>query len=273
LNTSQSNPTLEDALAGIPKRFRDRIISEFLAVKKRYSEAQFDSEFDSTGLSTGKFVETVLRFLQHELTGSSIPFGRHVPNIADECRKLIQLPKNAGNESQRIIVPRALVFLYTLRGKRGIGHVGGDVEANGIDAATIVRVCDWIICELIRIYHGLSLEEAQSIVDALSTRNIPDIWEVAGKKRVLRPDLSAKDKALLLAYSDASAGILVEDLFEWVEYSDLSMFKRAVITPLHKARLIEYDKENSAVYLSPLGVKEVESRIIAGTQIAAENPR
>lgn len=262
MNTTQNNPTLEDALANIPKKFRTRILKEYGEIKKRYSEAQFDSEFDSTGLSTGKFVETTLRFLQHSLTGESIAFGKHVPNLADECRKLIQLPRTAGNESMRIIIPRALVFLYTLRGKRGIGHVGGDVEANGIDAATIVRTCDWVVCELIRIFHGLSLEEAQEIVDALSARILPEIWEVAGKKRVLRTDLNAKDRALLLAYTDTSAGILLEDLFEWVEYSNMSMFKKIVVQPLHKEKLIEFDEENNAVFLSPIGVQEVETRIL-----------
>src|SRR5262249_7365033 len=143
------------------------------------------SSFDSAGLSSGKFTESIFRFLQHHLTGTYIPFGQHIPNFADESRKLIQLPATSGIESLRIIIPRALVYLYTLRGKRGIGHVGGDVEANAIDAATIVRVADWIICELIRVFHQLSLEEAQAVVDTLSTRNLPIVWEVSGKKRIL----------------------------------------------------------------------------------------
>jgi hypothetical protein len=48
-----------------------------------------------------------------------------------------------------------------MRNKRGIGHVAGDVDANAIDIATMARTADWIVCELIRINHGLSLEEAQ----------------------------------------------------------------------------------------------------------------
>lgn len=120
------DPSLEDALINIPKVFRTRILKEYREIKKRYTAALYSSEFDAAGLSTGKFSETMLRFLQHALTGASTAFGKHIPNFPDECRKLIQLPNTAGNESIRIIIPRALVFLYTLRGKRGIGHVGGD---------------------------------------------------------------------------------------------------------------------------------------------------
>jgi len=257
-----NKPSVEVALERIPRNFRTRLIKEYKKIKKHYAEALFDADFDSAGLSTGKFVETVLRFLQYHLTGVFIPFGTHISNFPDECRKLIQSPASSGNESLRIIIPRSLTFLYTLRGKRGIGHVGGDVEANGIDAATIVRVCDWIVCELIRIFHNLSLEDAQAIVDTLSTRILPDIWEVAGKKRVLRTDLNAKQKALLLAYSDVQSGLLVEDLFTWVEYSNLAMFRKMILKPLHDNKLIEYDKDTEAVFISPLGVLEVESKIL-----------
>lgn len=271
-STQSSAPSLNNALASIPKKFRARILDTYKDIKKRFGEALYDSDYDSAGLSTGKFVESVLRFLQHELTGISIPFGQHIPNLPDQCRKLIQLPSTAGHESLRVIIPRALAFLYTIRGKRGIGHIGGDIEANAIDVATIVRTCDWVICELIRIFHGLSLEEAQVLVDTLAARNIPEIWEVAGKKRVLRTDLNARERALLLAYTDVSAGVLIEDLFSWVEYSDLSMFTRNVLKPLHKARLIEYDKDSEAVFLSPLGIKEVESKILRQKAIREESP-
>jgi len=173
------------------------------------------------------------------------------------------LPVAAGLESLRVIIPRALGFLYTLRGKRGIGHVGGDVEANSIDLATIVRISDWVICELIRIFHGLSIEEAQGIVDALSTRAVPDIWEVAGKKRVLKQGLDFKQQVLLLAYSDVQGGVLSDDLFSWTEYSNFAMFKKNVLVPLHQKKLIEYDRESEIIYLSPIGVKEVEQKLLA----------
>ncbi len=262
-STSPNAPALEAALANIPRKFRNRIIETYLEIKKRYSEAMFDSSFDTAGLSAGKFSETTLRFLQHELTGTHIPFGKHIHNFPDEAQKLIQLPTTSGVESLRIIIPRALVFLYTLRGKRGIGHVGGDVEANGIDAATIVRITDWIVCELIRIYHKLSLEEAQAIVDTLSARNLPDIWEVAGRKRILRTDLNFGQKVLLLTYADSKGGVLVEDLYDWVEHNNMGNFKSHVLSPLHQKKLIEFDRESQIVFLSPTGVKEVEENILS----------
>jgi hypothetical protein len=52
--------------------------------------------------------------------------------------------------------------------------------------------------------------------------------------------------------------VISEDLFSWVEYSDLSMFKKRVLAVLHRKRLIEYDRGSETVTISPLGIKEVE---------------
>lgn len=264
-NTSiqKNNISLDVALERIPKNFKDKIIISYLEIKHRYLESKYSSSsWDISGLSAGKYSETILRFLQSELTGTFIPFGKHISNFPDECRKIITLPEISGLETMRIIIPRALVFLYTLRGKRGIGHVGGDVEANEIDSVTVVRICDWIFCELIRIYHGLSLEEAQDIVDTVSIKDVPYIWEVAGKKRVLKKDLSYIQKTLLLIYSEQQKGVLSEDLFLWCEHSKFAYYKRDVLSKLHNEKFIEYDRENEIVYLSPIGVREVEDNIL-----------
>lgn len=157
------------------------------------------------------------------------------------------------------------MFLYTIRNKRGIGHIGGDVDANKIDLAAMLTTADWIICELIRIFHGLSLEEAQDLVDGISFKKIPAIWDVAGKKRVLKSGLSNQHQTLLLLYSDVESTVLSEDLCGWVEYANLAMYKKRVLLPLHDKRLIEYDRESEVVYLSPLGAKEVEEKILAST--------
>jgi len=256
MNTGK-NKLLEPYLQQIPAEFRVRIIEEYLRIKFRYQKG----EYDSSGLSCGKFCEDILRFLQFNLTGSFTDFKDDISNFAGQCDKLLKLPKSNGNDSLRIIIPRALTLLYTMRNKRNIGHSGGDVEANQIDSIVIGRISDWIICEFIRIFHNKSLEEAQQIVDLISTRSLPDVWEVNGKKRVLLTNLSTKDKVLLLSYDEPS--ILTEDMISWIEYANASEFRSKVLIPLHKSGLIEYDQGLKMIILSPKGCKEVEERIIS----------
>jgi hypothetical protein len=240
------------------RTFRVRIISTYIGLRGAFEEGNHDA----SGLRAGHFAETVLRFLQSHLTGSYIRFGTKIGNFASECAKLEKLPRTAGDESLRLLIPRAIHFLYSLRNKRGIGHIGGDVDANEIDAATSVRIADWCMCELIRLFHALSLEEAQAILDAISIRQLPHVWSILGKKRILHPGLDYRSQTLLLLHADVDTAIPAEDIFSWTEHSNFSNFKRDVLRPLHKTRQVEYDEDTETVIISPLGVKAVEEGIL-----------
>lgn len=268
MNTPKPKSPLQDALANVPADFRSRIAKSYLELKARHAEGKHDS----AGVSAGKLCETVVRLLQQQMGKPVTPFGQQIANFAGECDSFAQLPKASGNESLRIVIPRALNFLYTLRNKRGIGHAGGDVDANAIDVSTIARVADWVICELIRIYHNMSLEDADALVSSLSTRDIPDIWEVGGKKRVLRGDLDFKQKTLLLLYTSIESAVLAEDLYSWAKYSNFAMYRKRVLGPLDSDNLVEYDREADTVIISPLGVKCVEEEILRASTTAAANP-
>jgi hypothetical protein len=257
MSTPRSNPLLETALAGVPTEFRSRLVTAYVALKDSIREGKNDL----AGLNTGKFCEICLRLLQEVVTGSHTAFGKKIDNFADECRKIIAATAPTVVESLRVILPRALVFAYTMRSKRGIGHVGGDIDANSIDVATMARTADWIMCELIRVYHKMSLEEAQDLIDSIATRQMPEIWEVDGKKRVLTRGLTAKQQTLLLLYSEPTNAVLDDDLLSWIEYADLPLYRRDVLRPLHKDRYIEYDESIGVVRLSPVGIAEAERRI------------
>ena len=256
MSTSAKKYVLQDSLKNVPSQFRDKVLKYYQEIKKDFVESRCDS------IKSGKFCETILRLLQFEVTGSFTKFGTKIDNFYDECRKLIVSNTSKVNDSQRVIIPRALAYLYTFRNKRDIGHAGGDVDANLIDLATITRVCDWVMCELIRIYHKLPLEDAQDIIDSLSQRTLPAIWEVGGKKRVLNTQLDCTQKVLLLLYSELNTNVLLEDLFDWVEYSNMAVFRKMVLAPLHKEKYIEFDQESNLVVISPKGNKKVEEEIL-----------
>ena len=258
MSTPQPEVTLEVALAGVAPSFRGRLIKSYDGLKTAF----LNGDSDACGLRAGRFCEVVLRWSQNELTGTYTPFGTKIANFKDDCDKLERTPRTSGHESVRILIPRALSFLYTLRNKRGIGHEGGDVDANGVDAATAVRVADWCVCELIRLKYTVSLEEAQAICDAILERQLPQVWSVFGKHRVLDSRLSFAQQTLLLLYASAGPAVPMEDLVAWTEHSNPSVYRRDVLNKLHKSRLLEYDRETEMVTISPTGVARVETEIL-----------
>lgn len=260
MSTPKPKVSLEDALAGIAPTFRGRLLKSYNGLKTAFVEGNFDA----CGLRAGRFCEVLLRWTQNELRNSYTPFGTKITNFKMECEKLENAPQSAGHESVRILIPRALNFLYTLRNKRGIGHEGGDVDANEIDAVTATRVADWCVCELVRLKYPLSLEEAQAICDSIAERQLPQVWEVFGRRRVLVPGLSYSDKTLLLLYSSSEPALPSEDLFDWTEHSSQSVYRRDVLRFLHNKRLVEYDEDIQMVAISPLGISKVERELLRG---------
>lgn len=249
--------TVEAALANVPATFRSKLIKYYQQLKQAYVRG----DHDACGARAGKFSETLIRCVQQKLEGTYTKFGDQL-NLYAEARRLESLPKTTGPEPLRIFIPRALCFLYTLRNKRGFAHVGGDLDSDPVDAITCVRVADWCLCELIRVVHNLPLEDAQTLVNAISAKEVPDVWTVAGKKRVLKAGIEYKAQTLLLLYSTVNEAVLVEDLFEWTEYSRMDNYKRNVIGPLHKSRLVEWDRETDTLLISPTGVSHVEHEIL-----------
>ena len=96
---STAPSTLDDALGKVPTQFRSRILDSYRNLKSAYT----DRQFDTCGLRAGKLCETLLRYLQHELTGSYTPFGTKLKNLTDECLKLEKLPTASGHESLRVL--------------------------------------------------------------------------------------------------------------------------------------------------------------------------
>lgn len=154
-----------------------------------------------------------------------------------------------------------LVALYEIRNNRGVGHAGGDVDPNRMDALCVLEMAKWILSELVRIFHNVTTQAATTAVEGIVERTLPVVWEVAGKRRVLDPSISMKDKALILLYHCMTA-ISEAELVDWVEHSNVSVFRRDVLRPAHKQKLLEYNSIARTVQISPLGISYVEGSVL-----------
>jgi hypothetical protein len=250
----------DDVLSGLPKPLRAELLSCYEAICRNYSE----NRWEPAELNGGKFAETVYSIVHGALV-SSFPAKASKPaNMLDACRALEGIPANpnrVGDRSLRILMPRLLPVIYEIRNNRGVGHIGGDVDPNHEDAEAVLAMANWIMAELVRIFHGVTLAQAQATVESIVSRRHPMIWEIEGVKRVLDTSLSIKDQVRLLVYSEPG-WVQTSLLRDWVEYSNLSAFRKTVLSKLHEKRLIEHDVEAGRAKISPLGIAEVEGRLL-----------
>lgn len=246
----------EKVLGKLPASLRKELIQAFNKIVTNFREGRWEP----SELNGGKMCEVVYSILNGHVTGAFPKKASKPRNMVDACNSLSSAPASFPR-SVRIQIPRMLIVLYEIRNNRGVGHVGGDVDPNHMDATVVLYCSKWIMAELVRVFHDLDTEAATKVVESLIEKEVPFIWNVNEKKRVLRAGSTMKEKTLLLLYSDN--GSLSEDsLVSWVEYSNVAIYRRDILVPGHKERLWEYDKEGKNVTLSPLGIEYVERNLL-----------
>jgi hypothetical protein len=250
-------------LAALPGALRDALLNSYQEIMSNYLERRWEP----SELNGGKFCEAAYSIIDGALKGSFPAAASKPKDMVGACRALESIAPDAtrvGDRSLRILIPRALPVLYEIRNNRGVGHVGGDVDANHMDAEAVQAMSSWIMAELVRIFHGVTTQEAQDTVDALVERKSPAIWEVGIVKRVLDDKMSFKNQVLMLLHH-STGWVPTADLLKWVEYSNASLFRSGVLMPLHKERLIEYDTSQGLARISPIGAKMVEDHLLTSS--------
>ena len=249
-------PTPAAAVLGaVPESLRDELLRALNEVLRNYRERRWEP----SELNGGKLCEVVYTILRGHVDGRFPANAAKPSNMVEACKALEQSTATRFPRAVRIQIPRMLVALYEIRNNRGVGHVGGDVDPNFMDATAVVAMSKWVVAELVRVFHIVPVEEAQRLVDTLVERTLPVIWRVGNAVRVLEPSMSARDKTLVLLYH-ANDWISEDELREWAEYSNPSMF-RAILLRCHKQKLLEYDPRVRRATLSPVGIQYVETRI------------
>lgn len=248
-----------DALSDLPENLRAELLAAYSRVVMNFRERRWEP----AELNGGKLCEVVYSLLRGHVDGAYPTSASKPSNMVDACKALEQ----AGSQfprSVRIQIPRMIIALYEIRNNRGVGHVGGDVDPNHMDAVTVLAMSKWLVAEVIRLLHSVDIDEAQALADAVVDRQLPLVWEVNGARRVLDPGMTMKEKTFVLLYGQAE-DVSLDDLFEWVEHSNKSVYKRDVLRPAHKSKHLEFDEARGRVTLSPTGAELVETNILSRT--------
>jgi hypothetical protein len=241
---------VEDVFGTLPAGLRDPLIGEYRSMIQGFLEHRWSP----TELSGGKFCEVVYTILEGHAKGRYADKPSKPRNFPEACRKL-----ESGNEtihSFRILIPRMLPALYDIRNNRGVGHVGGDVDPNFMDATAVVAMVKWLIAELARVFHNLPIREAQDTADSLVERTVPLIWESGDVKRILNPKLKLKEQILIFLAISPKA-VAIDDLIRWTEIKNRDHFLKTIKT-LHKTRLANIAEDGKSIQILPPGTRQVE---------------
>lgn len=240
---------LKTLLGSLPTGLRTPLIKECKKLTQNYMEHRWEP----AELSAGKICEIVYSIIKGHI-------DKNYPTAPSKPRNMVAACRQLENESSlprsfQILIPRMLPALYEIRNNRGVGHVGSEVDPNNVDATLMLTMVNWIMAELVRVFHTGNLEDAQLAIDALAQRNTPLVWDSKGFKKVLSPSMNLKDQILLLA-SSTDEDVSLPELMSWTESTNKTYYKK-VLKLLHKEKLIHFNEQEGLISLLPAGSNKV----------------
>lgn len=109
-----------------------------------------------------------------------------------------------------------------------------------------------------RLYHTVTADDAQRIVESLVTRRAPAVQEFAGFLKVLSTTLQASGYVLLLLYQCGREGATHAQLLGWAKPEMHANLKRTLRQLVHDRTFVHYD--GSRYFVTESGIREVERR-------------
>src|SRR5437879_1379666 len=163
-----------------------KLVSELL---EAHAEAKRNFYLGGLRLSEvegGRFCEAAFRLLQSIAFWAYTPLGKSL-DTDKLIERLRSLPSATFVDAVRLHIPRALRLVYDIRNNRDAAHLADGIDPNLQDATLVVGVIDWVLAEFIRLYHNVSANKAQELVEETVTRSAPIVQDFKGFLKVLNP--------------------------------------------------------------------------------------
>ena len=248
----------DDLRSILADRLGSDLVDELLRQHARLHQRFQAGDHEGALEAVGKYAEVAIRCDQYAVTGRCVPLTTPLPPFDQLVRTIEKSPSGSAPESLRVIAPRVLHAMYTIRSKRRGGHVSGEVSPQRIDALLTLQMADWFLAELARVLGQLSLEEGQALVDSLVQRQIPIVYRDQDIRIVTRPDLPLGDEILVLLYAEPSG--LTQRQVVTATRAAQSTTQRAVGSLIDARLAYKTTERPYRLRLLPPGAAEVEGR-------------
>jgi len=240
-------------LGPLPDELVDELLDEFQQLRHRF----LLRDWGPSELNGGRFAEAVLRVLEWTMDQKYTPLGKPLKRekIINRARDDTSLP-----DGFRFQVRVCTDVLLDVRNRRDVAHLGSGMDVNRMDSELVLRLCSWILAEMVREFGGSDPEAAQSLIDKISVEQVPWIEQVDGDLLVLATDIPAAERTLLALHHAHPSSLPIGELRAQVRYRNPSEFKTKVLAGLEKPLYI-YVKEG-AVSITSKGIKKIEAKML-----------
>jgi hypothetical protein len=235
--------------AGVPADLVTEVVAAYEQAKTRFHRR----DYRPSSVEGARFSEAVFRILQWATTGTYTPIGGStlpVPQLVGQLQNATGV-----DDSLRIHIPRTLQAVYDIRNRRNVAHLG-NIAIGLQDSGLVVHILDWVMTELVRLYHNVSANEAQKIIEDIVKKEVPAIQVIDGFPRLLK-DVPGTDHIVLLLYREGAGGVDRATLQGWLPTGHRRNFA-TYVSRLDKRHHVH--QSGDRIVLTDLGIAEVERK-------------
>lgn len=242
--------------AGIPVELVNELLEAFTEAKRRF----YREDLRPSEIEGARFSEAVFRILEWAATQKYTGLSDALPKVPTLMARFEQA--TAASDSVRFHIPRTLRLIYDVRNKRDVAHLSDGIDPNRQDATMVVRNMEWVLAELVRLYHSVTATEAHGIIIDLVSKDVPLVQVFDGFPRVLK-QLKASDHILVLLYWRGAEGTSRDQLNSWVRVAMRKNLGRT-LGGLDSKDFIHLNGDKYV--LTYLGERDVEDRKLLESQ-------
>ena len=207
------------------------------------------------GNEMGRFVEVAIRMIELKTEGKYTNLKDKLAILNENRLKQFEQSQITKSISFRILIPRQLFAMYTIRNKRGMIHIN-EVDPNYMDATALLNISKWILAEFVRNSKNIDYDDAVKIIEELIVKENMVIWIEEDIFKILDTHITLEEKILYILYYKNN--ICETELFKLTEYSNITIFKKK-LKKMHTEQKINYTKDK--ITISPIGINLAEDKL------------
>lgn len=236
--------------------FGEELSKELLEDYSRLKEAEIQGKHDHVGQIAGKYFETVVKILLKTRKGIN-PSAKGI-KFEKACNELLQESKTTiDDEILTLLLPLVLKGGYAIRNKKRVSHARG-INPDFMDSRYLCCLADWVMAELLRIYHSKDNKNIQSIINSIVERKIPMLQDINGDKVLLDQKVSASFANLLVIYSNE--GSMPHDQVSKILSSYYKKSNVEVSIKNNTKNRNVHEDQNKVLHLTELGYQKLENK-------------
>ncbi|MFX1504089.1 MAG: hypothetical protein ACFFDH_24225 [Promethearchaeota archaeon] len=233
----------------LPVEYVNLIEEEYIAIKNSYI---YDDKI-KLGIHSGRFCEVIssllcyTEFKQKDIL-NRINFNKNINRLESSSKG------NATEELVRLVIPKILRSIYTIRSKKKIAHIK-EFNPQKIDIKLVKISVDWIISQLLLIFCNINDEKILKFLEKISYESYESIEQFENGEILFKdPNLSLSKKILIVLLENYNNGkISTQDINKILKPKN----KSYITTYLNRLKLKNFVHiNNKGVQLTKWGLAE-----------------